>query len=188
MFKSICLYCHKLLFIVFVVVSSSSYAQEPQKVAVLDLGQVIFESLAMKDIDRQFKKLENTFKEKTKTRDIEFRADKQRLDEQRAIISAEQFRDKVKALNEKGLKYRNEFNANLRQLTLSRSAAIQKIEKAMEPIVSEVANSVGATMIVEKKKILFGTKNLNITEMVSDKLNKKLTKLKLELVPLKNSN
>jgi hypothetical protein len=58
----------------------------------------------------------------------------------------------------------------------------------MEPIVSEVANIVGATMIVEKKKILFGTKVLNISDLVSERLNKKLPKLKLELVPLKKSN
>jgi Skp family chaperone for outer membrane proteins len=166
----------------------NTHAQEAQKIAILDLGQVIVQSKAMQDIERQFKTHEDKFRTQTETRDKEFRAERQKLDQQRAIISPEQFREKLAALTEKGVGYRNDFNSKRRQLISSKSLAVQKIEKAMEPIVSEVANIVGATMIVEKKKILFGTKVLNISDLVSERLNKKLPKLKLELVPLKKSN
>ncbi len=163
-------------------------AQEAQKIAFLDLGQIIVQSKAMQDIEQQFKRHEEQFKAQTTERDKEFRAERQKLDQQRTIIAPEQYREKIKALNEKGVGYRNDFNNKLRQLVRSRSLTVQKIEAVLEPIVSEVANSVGATMVVEKKKILFGAKVLNISDMVSEKLNKKLPKLKLELVPLEKSN
>ncbi|WP_025899000.1 OmpH family outer membrane protein [Sneathiella glossodoripedis] len=174
--------------VLFTLFATTAFSQEAQRIAILDLGAVLVKSTAMQDIDRQFKKHEDEFKALTEKRDREFREERRKLDEQRAIISPDQYREKAKQLNDKGVGYRNDFNNKLRQLVSSRSAAIRKIEKAMEPIVSDVANSVGATMIVEKKKILFGAKNLNISEMVSEKLNKKLPKLKLELVPLTQSN
>ena len=176
-----------VMFYCMTIISTSSvFAQNVQKIAILDLGLILYNSLAMKDIDLQLKAEDKKLKLSVKSREAEFRLEKQKLDQQRAILQPELFKEKVKALNETGLGYRNEFNSKLKQLAKSRTVAIRKIEKALEPIVSEVASSVGATMIVEKKKILFGAKNLNISDMVSDRLNKKLTKLKLELVPLKN--
>jgi len=168
--------------------TGSVHAQEVQKIAVLDLGNIYVNSLAMKDLETQIKAQEAKIKADLKIKEESFREEKQTLNQQRAILAPEQFSQKVKALSEKGLKYRNEFQLKVRQLAESRSAAIRKMEDLLEPIVSDVANSVGATMIIEKQKILFGTKKLNISEEVTKRLNAKVTKLKLVLVPIKTEN
>lgn len=178
-----------LLLATFIIFGTGSvYAQEIQKIAVLDLGNIYINSLAMKDLETQLKAQEAKIKSEMKTSEESFREEKQTLDQQRAILSPENFSKKVKALSKKGLKYRNEFQLKVRQLAESRSAAIRKMEGLLEPIVSDVANSVGATMIIEKQKILFGTKKLNISEEVTRRLNAKVKKLKLVLVPLKTEN
>jgi len=161
-------------------------AQQEQTVAILDLGKVLVNSLAMKDVDVQLKALDKKLKEDAKARETTFRKEQQELAQQRVILSPEQFQLKSKALSNKGRGYRNDYQKKLQQLAQSRSVAINKIEAAMEPIVSEVAKSVGATMIVEKKKILFGEKKLEVTSEVIKKLNAKLKKMKLVLVPLKS--
>ncbi|OUR77012.1 hypothetical protein A9Q83_12350 [Alphaproteobacteria bacterium 46_93_T64] len=161
-------------------------AQQEQTVAILDLGKVLVNSLAMKDVDVQLKAMDKKLKEDAKAREATFRKEQQELAQQRVILSPEQFQLKSKALSNKGRGYRNDYQKKLQQLAQSRSVAINKIEAAMEPIVSEVAKSVGATMIVEKKKILFGEKKLEVTSEVIKKLNAKLKKMKLVLVPLKS--
>ncbi len=189
LFKSELLKLFGLLLATFIIFETESvFAQEAQKIAVLDLGNIYFNSLAMKDLDAQIKAQETKIKTDMKAKEDSFRQEKQALDQQRAILAPEQFSSKVKALSEKGLKYRNEFQMKIRQLAESRSAAIRKMEDILEPIVSDVANSVGATMIIEKQKILFGTKKLNISEEVTKRLNAKVKKLKLVLVPLKTEN
>ena len=164
---------------------STVTAQQEQTVAILDLGKVLVSSLAMKDVDQQLKVFDKKLKDDAKAREISFRNEQDELAQQRVIISPEQYDSKSKALSAKGREYRLDFQNKVKQLAQSRSLAINKIEEAMEPIVSAVAKSVGATMIVEKKRILFGEKKLEITELVTDKLNAKLKKMKVVLVPLK---
>ncbi|MEH6474741.1 MAG: OmpH family outer membrane protein [Sneathiella sp.] len=160
-------------------------AQQEQTVAILDLGKVLVSSLAMKDVDRQLKVFDKKLKDDAKAREASFRSEQDALAQQRVIISPEQYDAKSKALSAKGREYRLDFQTKVKQLAQSRSLAINKIEAAMEPIVSAVAKSVGATMIVEKKRILFGEKKLEISTLVTDRLNAKLKKMKVVLVPLK---
>jgi len=166
-------------------VPSMANAQQEQTIAILDLGKVLVNSLAMKDIDRQLKILDKKLKDDAKARESSFRNEQDELARQRVIISPEQYDKKSKALSAKGRGYRIDFQNKVKQLAQSRSVAINKIEAAMEPVVSAVANSVGATMIVEKKKILFGEKKLEISDLVTDRLNAKLKSMKVVLVPLK---
>mgnify|MGYP000462889926 CR=1 FL=1 len=172
----------------FILGASSLQAQEAQKIAVLDLGNIYLNSLAMQNLEEQLKSAEAKIRADMKAKEAAFREEKQTLEQQRAILAPEQFKVKVKELTAKGLKYRNDFQGKIRQLAESRSASIREIETLLEPIVSDVANSVGATMIIEKQKILFGTKKLNISEEVTKRLNAKVKKLKLVLVPLKTEN
>ncbi len=167
------------------MLTSATSAQQEQTIAILDLGQVLVSSLAMKDVDQQLKVFDKKLKDDAKAREISFRNEQDELAQQRVIISPEQYDSKSKALSAKGREYRLDFQNKVKQLAQSRSLAINKIEEAMEPIVSAVAKSVGATIIVEKKRILFGEKKLEITELVTDNLNAKLKKMKVVLVPLK---
>lgn len=162
----------------------SAAAQLEQTVAILDLGKVLVNSLAMKDVNVQFRAFDKKIKEDAKANEVAFRLEQDDLARQRVIISPELFEKKSKALSIQGRNYRNEYQAKLKQLAQSRSVTIRKIEAAMEPVVSAVAKSVGATMIVEKKKILFGERKLEITDLVIARLNAKLKKMQVTLVPL----
>ncbi len=156
-----------------------------QRIAIIDLGQVLVDSPAMKDVDRQLKELDAKLRSDAKSDEESFRERQLTLNQQRAIISPEQFSERQRALSTEMRDSRNELQAKIRQLAASRTAALKKIEDAMEPIVSKIAKQVGATVILERKQVVFVSKELNITASVSKELNRKLTKLPLKLVPLK---
>lgn len=170
----------------FFLLSAYAHAEEGQRIAVIDLGKILSQSAAMKNLNTQIKAEDDKLKKLAKDRENSFRKEQQDLAQQRTIISPEQFNQKSKALNDKGVGYRKEFQQKLKQLAESKSAAVKKIEAAMEPIVLQTAKKLGATMIVERKKTIFGAQSLDISEMIIKELNKKVKTMKFVLVPIKS--
>lgn len=160
------------------------YAQSTEVIVILDLGKVLSKSKMMADADRQLKKMDADIRSEGVAREKSLREEQDELNRQRVILPPETFNKKMKAFGKKASGYKNEMQARLKQLAFTRSAAINTIEKTLEPIVSQVAKSVNATMILEKKKILFADKNLDISEMVVTELNKKMTTIQLKLLSL----
>ena len=183
MFSGIRNFCAIAITVFLIFPATSSVAG--QRIAIIDLGQVLVDSPAMKDVDRQLKELDAKLRAEAKAKEESFRERQLTLNQQRAILAPEQFSQRQNALSVEMRDSRNEFQAKVRQLAASRAEALKKIEKAMEPVVSRVAKQVGATIILERKQVIFVSKELNITAAVSKDLNSKLTKLPLKLVPLK---
>lgn len=175
----------KLAFILLLTVIAPSLSLAADRIAVLDLGRVLVDSPAMQDVDRQLKAKDEALREQAKAKQASFTERQTTLNQQRSILQPEQFSEKQRALATEMRDYGNDFQAKLRQLAASRNLAINKIEDQMEPIVQQVVKSVGATVLVEKKQVIFAAKELNITAQVSALLNKSLTKMPLEMVPLK---
>lgn len=159
-------------------------AQTDQTVALLDLGKVLSESIAMKSVNTQVKAMEEKFRNDGLDQEKRLKQEQEELAQQRVILSPAIFDQKKKAFNVKASEFRKKMQSMLKQIALSRSAAVNKIEKKMEPIVSKIARSVGATMIFEKKQILFGEKSLEITHLVVQELNATLKDVPVTLVPM----
>gem|GEM_PF-6635671 len=178
----------KSVFFALLILMMTSFqnasAESSQTVALLDLGKVLAESLAMKSVNAQVKLMETKFREEGVLQEKLLRQEQDELAQQRVILSPAIFDQKKKAFNVKASEFRKKMQSMLKQIALSRSAAVNKIEKRMEPIVSKIAKAVGATMIIEKKQILFGEKSLEITQMVVDELNATFKDVPVTLVPL----
>lgn len=166
---------------VFVATGNSSASNV---VAVIDLGKILAQSKAMKDAHQQISSLENAYKESQKNRENAFREEEQKLLQQRAILAPEAYTEKRDAFRSKARDFQNEVRAKLRQFALTRSDIVLKVETALEPIVSKIAKSVKADMILEKKQILFAATEIEITDQIISDLNKKLPKIKVKLVAL----
>jgi outer membrane protein len=165
-------------------VTSVAHAQDAQNIAVLDLGAVLSKSKAMKDADMKISAMEKNFKAKNEIAQNKLREEEQQIAQQRAILAPDVFVKKRDAFRKKAADFNRNARLKLRQFALTRSDTVNKIEKTMEPIVSKIAKSVGATMIVEKKQILFGETKLEITDLVVADLNAKLPSVSVKLVPL----
>ncbi|WP_415237489.1 OmpH family outer membrane protein [Sneathiella sp.] len=165
-------------------VTSVAHAQDAQNIAVLDLGAVLSKSKAMKDADMKISAMEKNFKAKNEIAQNKLREEEQQIAQQRAILAPDVFVKKRDAFRKKAADFNRNARLKLRQFALTRSDTVKKIEKTMEPIVSKIAKSVGATMIVEKKQILFGETKLEITDLVVADLNAKLPSVSVKLVPL----
>lgn len=163
---------------------SIARAESSEVIVILDLGKVLSKSTAMADADKQLRQMDTDIRSEGVAREKKLREEQDEINRQRVILPPETFNKKLKEFGKKASGYKNEMQAKLKQLAFTRSAAINKIEKAMEPIVSKVAKSLNATMILEKKRILFAGKELDISEQVVTELNKKIPSIQLTLLPL----
>jgi Skp family chaperone for outer membrane proteins len=160
-------------------------AQKTQNIAFLDMRRILSESLAMQDIVAQMKVLDDKLRAEGAQREKALREEREEILRQRVILSPDAFKAKQAEFQKKADSYQSEMQSRLRQLHVSRETAIRKVEKAMEPVVSDIANNAGATMIVEKEQILFGERDLELTDQIIKDLNSKLKKVTVSLVPLK---
>lgn len=182
---------YKNCFSTFLILTMLGFGLAPRTVfaaedviAILDLAKVMELSKARIDASKQLKSLEETIRADGKASEAKLKEEQEAINRQRVILAPEAFEQKKISFNKKALAFRNDIQTKLKQLAYTRAMASKKIEKTMEPIVIQVAKSVGATMIIDRRQILFGENNLDISDRVTESLNKKLTKVDVTLLPL----
>lgn len=179
-------FCFTLLILAAVGVSLAprSVIAAEDVIAILDLSKVMENSKARIDASNQLKSLEEGIRAEGKAREAELKEEHDAINRQRTILSPEAFEQKKIDFNKKALAFRSKIQSKSKQLAYTRSIASKKIEKALEPIISQVVKFVGATMIVDRRQILFGENSLDISDQVLERLNKNLTKIDITLLPL----
>ncbi|MEP3245886.1 MAG: OmpH family outer membrane protein [Sneathiella sp.] len=180
--KNSCLYLAAALLPVLLLCSSLSRAAET--VAILDFGKILIQSTAMKDAHDQIALMEEQYKKSQTIKESAFREEEQKLLQQRSILTPDAFSKKRDAFRDKARRFQSDVRLKLRQFALTRSSVVQQVETTLEPIVSKIAKSVKADMILEKKQILFAATEIEITDQIISDLNKKLPKIKVKLVAL----
>lgn len=68
-----------------------------------------------------------------------------------------------------------------KQLNLAQARANRDLQKVLTPIISDVADKKGVTVVLEKAQIVYQTTGLDITTEVIELLDKKLPTLKVQL-------
>ena len=76
--------------------------------------------------------------------------------------------------------YQSQKRASLDKIASQRAVARQKLLKKLDPILSNYIKDNNISLIVDKKTIILGNKDLDITNIIVEKLNKELPSLKLE--------
>ena len=99
--------------------------------------------------------------------------------QQKKIISAEEYKKKVKELREKVSSLQKERNSLLDTVAKQRAKAKKELLKNLNPIMSDYMKENKIRMIVDKKSILLADENLNLTEKIIKILNSKLKSIKL---------
>lgn len=164
------------------MIFGNSQALADQKVAIIDLGLILSKSKALTKADKDLSAMEAAYKKEREAKESKLRDEEQKLRQQRAIISPEAFTKKREDFSKRVRAHQISVRVKGQQFAATRLKIVEKIEKAMEPIVSRIAKKVGADVIVERKKTFFALKILDISNQVLQGLNKSLPSIKVTLV------
>jgi len=164
--------------LIFIFISNSAFSSE--KIVYLDVEKIMQESIAGKSIISQLKKkreiLISNFKKKEK--DI---VDKEKkLISQKNVLSKEEFENKIKDLRVDISNYQKERSKTSNEITQSRIKASTKLISKLTPILEEYSKKNSIRIIVQKKNIVMGKKEDDITNDILKIINQKVKNIKLD--------
>ena len=166
----------KILFFIFFI-CSNVFAQE--KIVYLDVKKLLNESDAGKYINNELNKINNSNIEEFKKIETSIKSEEEKILKQKNILKNEEFNDKVNELRDKYKSYqelKNNKNSEINKLRLN---AGNKILKIVNEILSKYSKENEISLIIDKKNIIIGKTQLDVTSEILSLLNKKINKVEI---------
>ena len=162
----------------FLLICTHTFAE--QKIVVLDLTYVLNNSKAGKDAQEFLKK---TFNENTKKfSDIEEALKKEESDllAKKATLNKEEYTEKMNSLRKRSIDYQSERRAAIDKLTTQRAKARETLINKIDPILKVYIKENNISLVTDRKFILGGHPDYDITKIIVEKLNKEFSSLNLK--------
>ena len=162
----------------FLLVCTYSFAE--QKIVVLDMKYVLNFSKAGKGA-QDFLKKSFTDNQKKFT-DIEQNLKKEEIDllEKKTILSKQEYTKKTDTLRKKVIDYQSQRRASLDKIATQRAKSRETLLEAIDPILDTYIKDNNISLVIDKKDMLGGNPENDITKTIVEKLNKELPSLNLK--------
>ena len=167
-------------FVVTFLLLICTYVSAEQKVVYLDLTFVLNNSKAGKDA-QDF--LQKTFKEnQQKFLDEENALKKEESDllTKKTILTKEEYQKKSDDLRKRVIDYQSKRRASLDKITKQRADARQQLLDKLDPILNTYIKENNISLVMDRKNILMGDIDLDLTKVIVEKLNKELPSLNIK--------
>ena len=164
-----------LLFVIFI---NSLFINAKADIAYIDINLILnksevgiflnnyVENIKKKDLSK-YNKIEDELIKKEKL-----------LIEQQNILDKEEFQKRLKNLTNNVQKYKSDKKLSVDELNKLRIDKTKEILKVLNPIITQYVDSNSISIVLPKKNIIVGKKNLDITEQIIQLLNNDIKKLK----------
>ena len=162
----------------FFILSTHSFAE--QKIVVLDMKYVLNSSKAGKDAQEFLKKTFNDNSKKFSDLEKALKEEETDLLAKKNILSKEEYTKKSDDLRKKVIDYQSQRRSSIDKLAAQRSKARKDLLEQVEPIIDAYINENGISLVIDKKNMIGGSKEYDITKTIVEKLNKKFPSLNLQ--------
>ena len=150
-----------------------------EKIVYLDVEKIMKDSLAGKSIIAQLKKKRESSISKFKSREKDIFEKEKKLISQKNILSKEDFEKKLKDLRNDISNYQKDRNKSSNEIKKSRINASTKLISRLTPILEEYSKKNSIRIIVQKKNIVMGKKEDDITKDILELINQKVKSIKI---------
>ena len=169
----------KIIYILlFFVISLPSYSSE--KIVYLDVEKIMQESIAGKNIIAKIKKKRETSISKLKKKEKEIVEKEKKLISQKNVLSEEEFKKKIQDLRLDISKYQKERNNASNDIARTRIKASTNLIKKLTPILETYSKENSIRIIIQKKHIVMGSKEDDITKEILNIVNQKIKSIKVD--------
>ena len=167
----------KLIFIIILIFFKFEITVANEKIAFIDLNFIMNNSLAGTSINTFINNLSEVKNKDFKLIENEIKKDENELISKKNIIEENIYKKKVNEIRIRINDYkleRQKFNKNLNEKKLKYNNLL--LEK-LNPIISKYVEKNSITMVLPKKIIIIGKKDLDITEQILEMLDKSIQKI-----------
>ena len=169
----------RLFFIVLLFQINFSYTLAESNVAFVDMQYLMDKSLAGQSLKKQLESLHKKNLDYFKKEEDFLKKKEQDLISKKNILSKEDFQEEISNLRNKVKNYQAERNEKINSLTKKRLSSMETIIKNLSPILAEYSKENNISIIMDKKNIIVGKTELDITKKILVLLDKKIKKIKL---------
>jgi len=144
------------------------------RVAVVDVQSVLEGSIVIKDLRNKIEKLNQKIQEDIVKKEAEFKPMEEKLINERASLSEDDFERKVNEFNAKVSHVRKEIQIKKTKLEQAHAEAMSRVHETTITIISDLAEKYNLNLVIPSAQILYTKNNLNITSEVTFMLNERL--------------
>ena len=172
-------YLVKFFVVTFLIlVCTHSFAE--QKIVVLDMKFVLNNSKAGKGAQDFLKKCFDDNQKKFTNLEKELKKEETDLLEKKNILSKDEYTKKSNDLRKKVIDFRSNRKMAIDKITSLRAESRQTLLKKIGPILDAYIKENNISLVMDKKNMLGGRPDIDITEVIIEKLNKELPSLNLK--------
>jgi outer membrane protein len=168
------------------VLSKSALAQDGAQLptvvmAIVDIQKIMRESAASVSIRDQIDQVRSEYQSELDAKEERLRATDEDLQRQRAILAPEAFEEKRKAFEEEVLGVQRDVQGRNAAIEQTIGDATSKIREKLIPILADIMEDRGASVLVDKGQVLVSDKSLEVTITALSRLNKVLPEVIVEI-------
>ena len=167
-----------LLLFIFLIFNNFCLAEN--RVVYLDVFFLLNESIAGKDLNQKLLKLNSKNIEEFKKIESKIKNDDNDLLKKKNIIKEDQYKKEVALLRKEYKSFQELMNKKNSDLNILKDNSTKVILKNINDILADYSIENSISMIIEKKNIVIGKSDLDITNEILDLLNKKITLVELQ--------
>jgi|TARA_B110000438_G_scaffold294275_1_gene335440 outer membrane protein len=162
----------------FILFNHTVYANE--KIAFINMNQILINSKAGKIATKDLQKNHKENNEKILKVEESLKKDEIDIISKKNILSKEEYEKKISDLRIKANDYRKKRSLLMNSLEEKRSKMTSNFLEEINPIIADYSAKNSISIIFEKKNILMGKTELDITDEILKLVDEKISKIKLE--------
>ena len=170
----------KILISIFLFIFIALPGFSSEKIVYLDVEKIMQDSLAGKSIIAQLKKKRESSISKFKSREKDIFDKEKKLISQKNVLSKEEFESKLKDLRNDISNYQKDRNKASNEITQTRIKASTALIKKLTPILESYSKENSIKIIVQKKHIVMGSNEYDITKDILNLVNQKIKNIKID--------
>jgi outer membrane protein len=114
-----------------------------------------------------------------KKKETSIQEEEKKIIQQKKLITEDEYKKKVTSLRKKVSELQKERKKILENISKKRSKAKSELLKNLNPIIQEYMIEKQVRLVVDSKSVILGDEKLDITKEITNRLNKKVSILKL---------
>ena len=166
----------KKKFLIFILLNLFSFNSNAE-IVYIDINHILNSSEVGKNLNIYIEKIRNQNLLKYEKIETDLVNKEKSLIAQQNILDNDQFQKKLKILSSEVQKYRSDRKVSLEKLNIIKINKTKEILSALNPIITKYVDSNSISIVIPKKNIVVGRKNLDITNQIMKLLNESITKL-----------
>ena len=152
-------------------------------VAIVDVQRILQESLAAKSVQKQLETQRSKFQTQIESEENGLRQAEQELSKAHDQLPADVYTDREQQLRQRFLAVERHVQSRRKVLDQAFTDSMNTVRSSLLEIVDTVGHEHGANLVIVKQQALWADKDLDVTDEILNRLNKKLPQVIIKMAP-----